>query len=181
MQWHKNCISLGLASGFLEPLESTSLHLIQSGIIRLAKLFPATTDYASQRDLYNRQSATEFEQIRDFIILHYKVSQRTDSDFWNYCRHMPVPESLQKKLDLYESSGRLFRDNNELFDEVSWFAVMQGQGLRPRHYHPLANQVEANEFHRIMQEIKAVVQRAADAMPTHAEYIAAHCAASKNH
>lgn len=179
--WNKNCVAMGLASGFLEPLESTSIHLIQSSISKLIALLPTADFEQSTIDKYNELLTAEFMFVRDFIILHYKVSQRTDSDFWNYCRHMPVPESLQKKLDLYEASGRLFRDNNELFDEVSWFAVMQGQGLRPRSYHPLANQVEANEFHRIMQEIKAVVQRAADAMPTHAEYIATHCAASKNH
>jgi tryptophan halogenase len=129
-------------------------------------------------DKYNELLTAEFTYVRDFIILHYKASQRTDSEFWNYCRQMQVPETLQKKLDLYESSGRLFRDNNELFDEVSWFAVMQGQGLIPKNYHPLADQIEEQEFQRLMHEIKSVIDRAADAMPTHMDYIKKHCAAN---
>jgi tryptophan halogenase len=177
--WNKNCVAMGLSSGFLEPLESTSIHLIQSSISKLIALLPDANFAQENIDKYNGMLSSEFEFVRDFIILHYKVSQRTDSEFWNYCRHMQVPESLQKKLDLYTSSGRLFRDNNELFDEVSWFAVMQGQGLQPKSYHPLADQIEAQEFQRIMQEIKAVVHRAADAMPSQADYIAKHCAAHK--
>lgn len=175
--WNKNCVAMGLASGFLEPLESTSIHLIQSSISKLIALLPTADVNQENIDKYNELLTAEYIFVRDFIILHYKVSQRSDSEFWNYCRHMQVPDSLQRKLNLYESSGRLFRDNNELFDEVSWFAVMQGQGLRPRDYHPLANQIETEEFHHIMHEVKAVVQRAADAMPTHADYIAKHCAA----
>lgn len=175
--WNKNCVAMGLASGFLEPLESTSIHLIQSSISKLIALLPTAEFNQETIDKYNELLTAEFTFVRDFIILHYKVSQRSDSEFWNYCRHMQVPDTLQRKLELYESSGRLFRDNNELFDEVSWFAVMQGQGLRPRDYHPLANQIETEEFHHIMQEVKAVVQRAADAMPTQADYIAKHCAA----
>lgn len=175
--WNKNCVAMGLASGFLEPLESTSIHLIQSSISKLIALLPDATFAQETIDKYNELLTSEFTYVRDFIILHYKVSQRTDSEFWNYCRLMQVPETLQKKLELYESSGRIFRDNNELFDEVSWFAVMQGQGLQPKNYHPLANQIEPNEFRHIMQEIKSVVARAADAMPPQAEYIAKHCAA----
>ncbi len=179
--WNKNCVAIGLASGFLEPLESTSIHLIQSSISKLIALLPTADFHQDVIDKYNELLKAEFTFVRDFIILHYKVSQRTDSEFWNHCRQMEVPDSLQKKLDLYASSGRLFRDNNELFDEVSWFAVMQGQGLHAQNYHPLANQLASDEFNRLMQEIKAVVHRAADAMPTHADYIAKHCAASGVH
>lgn len=176
--WNKNCVAMGLASGFLEPLESTSIHLIQSSISKLIALLPMADIDPTVVDKYNELLTSEFTFVRDFIILHYKVSQRTDSEFWNYCRHMEVPETLQKKLDLYQASGRLFRDNNELFDEVSWFSVMQGQGLRARDYHPLADQLESAEFLRLMDEIKSVIGRSADAMPTHAEYIAKYCSAS---
>lgn len=175
--WNKNCVAMGLASGFLEPLESTSIHLIQSSISKLLALLPSANFDQTIVDKYNELLTAEFTFVRDFIILHYKVTQRTDSEFWNYCRHMEVPETLQKKLDLYRDSGRLFRDNNELFDEVSWFAVMQGQGMNPRSYHPLADQIEAEEFNGLMQEIKAVINRAANAMPTHMDYIDKHCAA----
>ncbi|MGV8834678.1 tryptophan halogenase family protein [Cellvibrio sp.] len=176
--WNKNCVAMGLASGFLEPLESTSIHLIQSSISKLIALLPAADFNQAIIDKYNELLTAEFTYVRDFIILHYKASQRTDSKFWNYCRLMQVPDTLQKKLDLYESSGRLFRDNNELFDEVSWFAVMQGQGLTPKNYHPLADQIEEQEFQRLMHEIKSVINRAADAMPTHMDYIKQHCAAN---
>lgn len=175
--WNKNCVAMGLASGFLEPLESTSIHLIQSSISKLLALFP-TADFQQENiDKYNEMLASEFAFVRDFIILHYKVSQRTDSEFWNYCRLMDVPDTLQQKIDLYKSSGRIFRDNNELFDDVSWFAVMQGQGLVPQTYHPLVDQMDTAEFDRIMQEIKAVIDRSATAIPTQAEYIQKHCMA----
>lgn len=176
--WNKNCVAMGLASGFLEPLESTSIHLIQSSISKLIALLPSADFSQTNIDKYNELLTAEFTFVRDFIILHYKVSQRTDSEFWNYCRQMQVPDSLQKKLDLYESSGRLFRDNNELFDEVSWFSVMQGQGLNVKNYHPLADQIDEQEFQRLMHEIKSVIHRAADAMPTQVDYIKKHCAAN---
>jgi tryptophan halogenase len=176
--WNKNCVAMGLASGFLEPLESTSIHLIQSGISKLIALLPSADFHQTNIDKYNELLTAEFIFVRDFIILHYKASQRTDSEFWNYCRQMQVPDSLQKKLDLYESSGRLFRDNNELFDEVSWFAVMQGQGLSVKNYHSLADQIDEQEFQRLMHEIKSVISRAADAMPTQMDYIKKHCAAN---
>ncbi len=178
--WNKNCVAMGLASGFLEPLESTSIHLMQSSISKLIALLPAADFNQTNIDKYNELLTSEFTFVRDFIILHYKVNQRTDSEFWNYCRQMQVPDSLQKKLDLYESSGRLFRDNNELFDEVSWFAVMQGQGLTVKDYHPLADQIDEPEFQRLMHEIKSVINRAADAMPTQMDYIKKHCAANSH-
>lgn len=167
MQWHKNCISLGLASGFLEPLESTSLHLIQSGIIRLAKLFPATTDYASQREQYNRQSVTEFEQIRDFIILHYHQTQRNDSEFWRYCRTMSVPDSLTQKMELFRQSAVVQREQDDLFSEVAWQQVMLGQNLIPQQYHPLANQVSSEKLQQFMQDLKLIVTDITDKLPSH--------------
>ena len=175
--WNKNCVAMGLASGFLEPLESTSIHLIQSSISKLLALFPTADFPRENSDKYNELLSSEFAFVRDFIILHYKVSQRTDSEFWNYCRLMDIPESLRKKIELYQSCGRIFRDNNELFDEVSWFAVMQGQGLVPDAYHPIVDQMDTTELDRIMQEIKTVIDRSAAAIPSQTEYIQKYCMA----
>lgn len=178
--WNKNCVAIGLSSGFLEPLESTSIHLIQSSIAKLLSLFPTTNFDQAVIDKYNQILSDEFTGIRDFIILHYKATHRTDSPFWNHCRLMDIPDSLKNKIELYQASGRLFRDHGELFDETSLVAVMHGQGLRVKHYHPLVDDVNEVEFDRLMKEIKSVITRSAQAMPTHAEFIARHCAADKD-
>src|SRR5690606_23807196 len=128
-------------------------------ISKLIALFPTTLFSRSDIEQYNDMVMSEFIAIRDFVVLHYKASQRDDSEFWNYCRTMKVPDGLQQKMELYQSGGRLFRENNELFDEVSWFAVMHGQGLRAQHYHPLVDEMDNEEFARIMDEIKNVVAR----------------------
>ena len=175
--WNKNCVAIGLASGFLEPLESTSIHLIQSSIIKLLAQFPTLNFEQTVIDRYNEILTQEFLSIRDFIVLHYKASQRTDSPFWNYCRTMDVPQSLQKKIELYESSGCLMRDNNELFDEVSWVAVMHGQGLKARNFHPLVNLLDDPVLDKSMTEVKMVINNSAEFMPTHADFIARYCAA----
>lgn len=177
--WNKNCVAIGLSSGFLEPLESTSIHLIQSSISKLISLFPYDSFDQQVIDKYNEMLTQEFVAIRDFIILHYKVSSRTDSEFWQYCKHMEVPATLQRKLDLYKSSGRIFRDNNELFDDVSWFAVMHGQGLKAEKYHPLVDEIDDDKFLKFMNEIKEVINRSAEAMPLHEDYIAKNCATEK--
>lgn len=175
--WNKNCVAIGLSSGFLEPLESTSIHLIQSSIAKLLALFPTTDFPQPVIDKYNQILSAEFVGVRDFIILHYKATHRTDSAFWNYCRHMDIPENLQNKIALYQSSGRLFRDNSELFDEISLIAVMHGQGIRASQYHPMVDDINDEEFDRLMKEIKSVIDRSAQAMPRHSDFIARHCAA----
>lgn len=173
--WSKNCVAIGLSSGFLEPLESTSIHLIQSSISKLLALFPTKNFEQEIIDKYNHILSAEFIGVRDFIILHYKATQRTDSPFWNYCRTMDIPKTLQQKIELYEAGGRLFRDNNELFDEISLVAVMHGQGIRARSYHPMADDINEVEFERLMREIKSVIDRSADAMPTHNDFILKNC------
>lgn len=175
--WHKNVVAIGLSSGFIEPLESTSIHLIQSGISKLIGLFPDNGFNQKNIDKYNSQSVQEIESIRDFIIAHYKATQRDDSEFWNYCRTMSVPDSLQEKLDLFKSTGRLYREGDELFSEVSWLAVLFGQNVIPNGYHPLVDTLDDRALLNYMNSIQDVVKRSVDAMPTHASYINDHCKA----
>lgn len=172
--WYKNCVALGLASGFMEPLESTSIHLVQSAIARLLSIFPYKNFNLQEIDLFNEQLGFEYERIRDFIILHYKATERDDSPFWNYCREMNVPEALQKKIDLFKVNGQVYRYNNELFNEVSWVEVMLGQRVIPEGYHPLVDVLPENEFERRMNHIKSIIDTSVDYMPDHAEFIAEH-------
>ncbi|MDB5455947.1 MAG: tryptophan halogenase [Caulobacter sp.] len=175
--WNKNCVAIGLASGFLEPLESTSLHLIQSAIIRMVRLLPdAGFDPAGIAE-FNRQSDFEYERIRDFIILHYKASQRDDSAFWRYCRDMEVPATLQRKIDLFSANGRIFREDDELFTEESWIQVFLGQGIVPRGYDPLVQVQSDPQIARYLANIQAVVGKCVAVMPTHADFVAKTCLA----
>jgi tryptophan halogenase len=175
--WDRNCVAIGLAAGFFEPIESTSIHLIQTGITRLLSLFPRTGFDLADIAEYNAQTAAEYEAIRDFIILHYKATERTDSAFWNHCREMAVPESLQHRLDLYRSNGRIFRKNEELFAEASWLQVMHGQRVRATGYHPMSDRYSSEEIGAFLADIETVIGRCVEAMPTQDEFIAAHCAA----
>ncbi|MDR7272939.1 tryptophan halogenase [Pelomonas saccharophila] len=175
--WVGNCVAIGLASGFLEPLESTSLHLIQSAVLRLIDLFPSDGLEPADITEYNRQTAAEMASVRDFIILHYKLTRRDDSAFWRHCRAMAVPESLQARMNLFASHGRLFRHGQELFSEPSWLQVLMGQGLMPRGHHPLAAMRSPEQAQQIVDDVQRVVRRCVDVMPSHADFIAAHCAA----
>jgi tryptophan halogenase len=170
-QWNRNCVALGLASGFLEPLESTSIHLIQNSLIRLVKLFPSSGVYQSEIDQFNREVKTEIEQIRDFIILHYHVTRRADTPYWNECRQMRVPDTLAHKLSLFASGGKIFRDNNELFSETSWIAVMVGQGIVPSSYHPFADNMSDGELRDLMARVRAGIAQLVARQPAHRDYI----------
>jgi len=175
--WVRNCVAVGLASGFLEPLESTSIHLIHMAVARILDYFPRAGFDAADIAEYNAVTRVEYERIRDFLSLHYKLTQRDDSEFWNYCRNMPIPEGLQRKLDLFASNGRVYRDGVELFTEVSWLQVMLGQRLQPCGYHPFADLLPEAEVQAYLDNVQRVVGKCAQAMPTHAEFIAKHCAA----
>ncbi len=177
--WNKNVIALGLASGFMEPLESTSIYLVQSGISRLLNLFPQRDFSQVVIDRYNAQGTFEFERIRDFLILHYHATQRDDSPFWNHCRTMPIPAQLQENIRLFEDSGRFFRDAEEMFAIVSWVQVMLGQGIVPRGYHPLVDQMPDKDLGEFIASIGKVIENCVDAMPPHAAFIDRHCAAEK--
>jgi tryptophan halogenase len=171
-------VAIGLAGGFMEPLESTSIHMVQTAITRIVKFFPHAGFDAIDIAEYNRQTQVEYELIRDFLILHYKSTQRDDSPFWDYCRNMPIPDSLQRKMDLFASNGRIYREQDELFTEMSWLQVMLGQGIMPRAYHPFAELRPEAEVHAYLQNVEQVIGRCVAAMPTHADFIAAHCKAA---
>lgn len=175
-QWHRNVVSVGLSSGFLEPLESTSIHLIQSAVVRLLQLFPHQGVTDALVNEYNRQSQIEFEQIRDFIILHYHVNERDDSAFWRDVRQMDVPETLSRKIQLFAENGSLFREQNDLFLESSWLQVMLGQGITPKDYHPLANSFSETQLKQMLQSMLAIKRDPLTKLPSHDEFLRRVCA-----
>ncbi|MCW3849507.1 tryptophan 7-halogenase [Sphingomonas sp. LB-2] len=175
--WEKNCVAIGLASGFIEPLESTSIHLIQQGITRLMALFPDKGFAQAEIDRYNRWLITEYELIRDFIILHYHATERSDSDFWNHCRTMEVPDSLAAKLALWRGKARSIREQDDLFTEDSWYAVLFGQRIIPQSFDPLVHGLPVEEAGRFMAHLRDVIGKTAAAMPSHGDFIAQNCAA----
>ena len=171
--------AIGLSGGFLEPLESTSIHLIQTGILRLLSLFPGQGFNAADISEYNTYTDDEYRDIRDFIIAHYKVTNREDTPFWAYVKHMPVPESLARKLDLFRSSARLFkRGAFELFREESWVQVLRGQGMSAG-YDPKVDLLSEAEMIGFLRDFEAVIVGYVNAMPTHDAYIARYCPAPK--
>ena len=170
--WDKNVVALGLAGGFLEPLESTAIHLVQSGIARLMALFPSTAFSQPETDRFNLESVRDYVDIRDFLVLHYRATERTDCEFWRACRQLEPPAGLAEKLALFESSGRVIREHNELFTETSWLSVMAGQGVLPRSYHPVADMLDADETRRRVGHIREVVANAVAQMPTQDEFLA---------
>jgi tryptophan halogenase len=175
--WNRNCVAIGLASGFLEPLESTSIHLIQSAIIRMVRLLPDTAFDPATIAEYNRQTDFEYERIRDFIILHYKATDRDDTPFWRYCRGMELPPTLQRKIDLFAANGRVFREDDELFTEESWIQVFLGQGVIPRGYDPLVDIKSEAQVAQFLGNIETVIRKCVAVMPSHAEYVAKTCPA----
>jgi tryptophan halogenase len=177
--WEKNCVAIGLASGFIEPLESTSIHLIQSGIMRLMSFFPDSGIDAVEIDEYNRWMVEEYEHIRDFIILHYNATERQDSEFWNRCRTMDIPDSLAARIELWRGKGRIFQAHNSLFTVESWIAVLTGQNIMPRAADPLTAMLPVDESARFLSHLRDLIGRTAEAMPRHEEYIAQHCSAHK--
>jgi len=174
--WNRNCVALGLAAGFLEPLESTSIHLVQTAAIRLVRLFPdAATDQATI-DEFNRQADFEWERIRDFIVLHYWANRRQGA-FWEYCRTMELPETLQRKIDLWQSNGRIFREDDELFSEESWIQVLIGQGILPRSHDPLVAIKSDPQIDKFLGNVAGTIGRCVGVMSPHDKYIRKYCPA----
>jgi tryptophan halogenase len=176
--WIRNVVALGLASGFLEPLESTSIYLIQSGIARLVSLFPDCGFSQTLIDRYNVQTDFEIERIRDFLILHYCATERDDAPFWNYCRSMDIPEPLTDTIRLFRDSGRFFRQAEELFALTSWVEVMIGQRIVPRGWHPAVDLLSETKLRELLEGVRKVIASCVDAMPMHQQFIARCCAAT---
>jgi len=177
--WNRNVVALGLASGFLEPLESTSIHLVQAGVSKLLAMFPDRSFAPVLEAEYNRLSALQFEQVRDFIILHYKATERRDTEFWRAAADAEVPATLAAKIALFRENGRIFRHEDELFSQASWLAVLLGQGVQPRRHDPLADAVgDADELRQTLHRMAAFLGRAAEAMPDHRTFIDQHCRAA---
>ncbi len=175
--WNKNCVALGLSGGFLEPLESTSIHMVQRGLALLLKLFPDRHFDQAEQDQYNSMLVYEYERIRDFILLHYLPTQREDSTFWRHVRSISPPESLERRIQLFTSHGRIIREENELFPAQSWLYLFMGQGIRPRHADPLVRTLDPALVDGNLDHLKSLVERCVSAMPAHEAFIAAHCAA----
>ena len=169
--WNKNCVAIGLASGFIEPLESTSIHLIQQSIIRLMQNLTTKAIEPSFQDDFNNKMRYEAENIRDFIVLHYHLNERTGSDFWRYCKTMPIPKSLAKRIALFKQSAHVYKLEQELFGEASWLQVMLGQGLVPQNYHPIVDSMSDDELKRFLEAIKHHVAQKANSLPDHNDFI----------
>lgn len=173
--WNKNCIAMGLASGFLEPLESTSIHMIMTAVTRLLQLFPHDEIKQSIVDEYNLQAASEFIRIRDFIILHYKATERDDSPFWRYCKDMEVPDDLMHRINLFKDFGRSFQVEGELFRLDSWTQVMLGQGIVPSSYHPIVDLMSERELQHFLNNVAAEVDNNMAMLSTHQDFIKKYC------
>jgi tryptophan halogenase len=170
--WVKNCLSLGLASGFLEPLESTSIHLIQTGITRLLDFFPGAVVDPAEVDEYNALSQAEYEAVRDFLILHYHATERAGSSFWDHCRTMNIPDSLYDRIELFRRRGRISSRGRSLFSDTSWLAVMLGQGIEPQDYDPLVDLHPLEAVRERMATMRSRIRQAAESMPTHEAFLA---------
>ena len=176
--WNKNVVAIGLSAGFMEPLESTSIHLINTGINKLLAVLSLDGITPVQESSYNRLTGKEYARIRDFLILHYNATTRDDSEFWNYCRTMDVPETLTEKIELFRANGQIFREEDELFTETSWAAVMLGQGIEMEASSPIANTLNAvdmkTEIDGMEQSIRYLVQR----LPGHGDFVNRYCPAA---
>ena len=175
--WVKNCLALPLSSGFLEPLESTSIHLVQAGITKFLDFFPHRKCDPILIERYNEEMAFQYETIRDFIIAHYKVTEREDTEFWRYCKHMSIPDSLADKLTLFRERSEVKPYPGDLFGDISWFAILYGQGLTPEGYHPLADAMSDDDLQLRLAGIRKAIMERVEALPAHADFIQRCCAA----
>ena len=174
--WVKNCVAVGLAGGFVEPLESTSIHLIQSGVTRLLRLFPFDGCNESLARQYNEESQVEYERIRDFIILHYKATERDDTPYWRDCRDMAVPDTLARRLELFRETGHVLPHSADVFRTDSWLQVMLGQRVEPKGYHHMPHMLSDERLRAMLETLKSNIAGAVEKMPTHKEFLEQYCA-----
>ena len=172
--WNKNVLALGLAAGFLEPLEATSIHLIQRGIAMLLKFFPDRDFSPADLARYNRTLEADFSGVRDFLLLHYRQTER-DGAFWRHCRDLPLTPNLREKIELFQGHGRLLREENEIFPVLSWLAVLVGQRVLPRRADPLVDGVDASKIQARLEQLRASVRESVETMPTHGEFLQSGC------
>ncbi|MEO7688295.1 MAG: tryptophan halogenase family protein [Sphingomonas sp.] len=177
LSWNKNVVAMGLSGGFVEPLESTSIHVVQGAISRLIALFPDKRFNPVERDEFNRQMSDLYDDVRDFIILHYKATRRDDSPFWNHCRTMEIPESLQRKIDLFRAKGRVFREGFDLFATTSYVAVMLGQHIVPEDYEPTVDALDEDKVAEALEKMRLGYLEMAQQLPAHGDFVAATGAA----
>jgi tryptophan halogenase len=178
--WNKNCVALGLASGFIEPLESTSIHLMMVGVTRLLHLFPYSGVKQSSIDQYNEGARIEMEKTRDFVVLHYHATQRDDSPFWRHCRDMAIPETLARRIQLFKDSAYAYQSAEELFRVDSWSQVMLGQRIMPSSYHPAARVLGDQELTKFLAEFRASIEQTVARMPAHQDFVNQYCKASNS-
>jgi len=176
--WVKNCMALGLSSGFLEPLESTSIHLIQAAVVKFLDYFPYRQPDPILIDRFNEEMSFQYETIRDFIIAHYKVTEREDTPYWAYCKNMSIPDSLSEKLELFRTRGEVKPKGADLFSEVSWLAVLYGQGIVPEGYHPVADAMSEDDLELTLARIRSMIKQRLTQLPSHKDFIASCCAAT---
>lgn len=177
--WDRNCLALGLAGGFVEPLESTSIHLIMTGVTRLMQLFPFGGINDSLVNHYNNLARVELERIRDFVVLHYKLTERTDSPFWRHCAAMDIPDSLAHRIALFRDNAQAYQTSDEVFRVDSWVQVMLGQRIEPRGHHHLARLMGSQQLHGALAGLRSSIARAVEKLPAHQEFIGRYCAAGE--
>ncbi|MEW6998620.1 tryptophan halogenase family protein [Colwelliaceae bacterium BS250] len=173
--WHKNCVAIGLSSGFLEPLESTSIHLVTTALLRLMKLFPFGGNMALLAKQYNSEAELEAETVRDFIILHYHLTQRDDSPFWQHYKTMEIPESLAHRMAIFRENGYVWPDDVGLFRVDSWVQVMMGQGLMPEQHHRAGSVLPVEGLKEQMIALKRMIEHSVSQLPEHADFIKKYC------
>ncbi|MFL6575475.1 MAG: tryptophan halogenase family protein [Povalibacter sp.] len=176
--WNRNVVCLGLASGFVEPLESTAIHLVQVTIQRLILLFPHRGDVEERRREFNRAAAAEYEYIRDFIVLHYHANNRRGEPFWDACRDLEIPDSLRHRIEMFRETASIFCATEDLFQLTSWLQVLWGQGVRPRATHPFVEAVAPHDRAGYLHDLRRLIAQAAQQLPSQADFIARHCAAA---
>jgi len=176
--WAKNCVTVGLSSGFLEPLESTSIHLIQTSIMDLIRLFPDRECSPLVSEWYNKRMARTFEWIRDFVILHFHATEREDTEFWRYCKYMSIPDTLRFKIEMFRKQGRIFVNAGEGFGPRPWLTVMYNQGLMPETFPPLATGQDDSVMRTELAKVRSGIKRTVENMPSHEDFIAKNCKAA---
>ena len=178
--WIKNCVAMGLSSGFIEPLESTSIHLMMVAVTRLLHLFPFSGVTPSLVEQYNEAARIEMEKTRDFVVLHYHATQRDDSPFWRHCRDMAIPDSLAHRIRLFRDNAYAFQGDSELFRVDSWTQVMLGQRIQPNAYHPAARLIGEQELVKYLAEFRASVTQTVARLPVHQDFVNQYCKAASS-